>query len=493
MAANLFDANFYRAANADLANFNDAQALSHFQNYGLNEGRTFSPFVNLNFYRSSNSDLAGLNNQQAFAHLQNYGIAEGRRFSQFADLNFYCAANADLAVLNNEQIFEHLQNYGITEGRRFSQFLDINYYATHNPDLVAVGLKNKQLLEHFEINGLGEGRVFSFTFDVNYYRAAYSDLASADLNNKQLYEHFQLNGLGEGRASSQFFNVSFYHSNNLDLASLNNFQAYQHFIIYGQQERRLGNTLSNTTTPPSLGSFNIQFDYRFDTNGFFNSPSRRAVLEAAANVWEKIIKYDFTNVPIGTNLYVSNPQTNTSVNLVSDYEIDDLMVFVGARSIDGSRGSLAEGGPTATYYIGSSLDTRYNSSNNFEPWTGSISFDISESWFFDATPNTSNDIPVKSNDFLSVAVHELGHVLGIGASNAFDSFIFGDFFYGPKAKALNGNNLIPLDYGLGHVQDGFSIGGVGSEAVMDPSITAGIRKLPTLLDIALLADIGYQV
>lgn len=46
MPVNLFDANFYRAANADLTGLNDAQALSHFQNYGLDEGRAFSPFVN---------------------------------------------------------------------------------------------------------------------------------------------------------------------------------------------------------------------------------------------------------------------------------------------------------------------------------------------------------------------------------------------------------------------------------------------------------------
>lgn len=45
MAVNLFDANSYRAANSDLSSYSNAQALSHFQNYGLNEGRTFSPFA----------------------------------------------------------------------------------------------------------------------------------------------------------------------------------------------------------------------------------------------------------------------------------------------------------------------------------------------------------------------------------------------------------------------------------------------------------------
>ena len=87
MSVNLFNANFYRAANPDLAAAGlttDGQLLSHLQTSGLDEGRAFSPFVNLNFYRSSNPDLAtvGLNtNRQLYDHLQNSGVAEGRRFS----------------------------------------------------------------------------------------------------------------------------------------------------------------------------------------------------------------------------------------------------------------------------------------------------------------------------------------------------------------------------------------------------------------------------
>ncbi len=94
MAVDLFDANFYRAANPDLTTAGlttDTQLLSHFQNSGIDEGRLFSPFANINFYRSSNPDLAaaGLNsNRQLYEHLQNNGVAEGRRFSPFADINF---------------------------------------------------------------------------------------------------------------------------------------------------------------------------------------------------------------------------------------------------------------------------------------------------------------------------------------------------------------------------------------------------------------------
>jgi len=88
-------------------NFNDAQALSHFQNYGLNEGRTFSPFVNLKFTWKQLLDLANFNNQQSV--LPSTKLRCGRRtsFFQFVTLipTGVKVVNADLAILNNEQIF----------------------------------------------------------------------------------------------------------------------------------------------------------------------------------------------------------------------------------------------------------------------------------------------------------------------------------------------------------------------------------------------------
>ncbi|MBL1175027.1 CARDB domain-containing protein [Pantanalinema sp. GBBB05] len=240
----------------------------------------------------------------------------------------------------------------------------------------------------------------------------------------------------------------------------------------------------------SSSPFNIQFDYRFDTNGWFTS-GRRAALEVAASIWESIILDEFANIPVGTALRVRNPQTDTIVSLTSDFEIDDLVVFVGARSIDGSSGTLADGGSSATWIVGSSLDTRYNGSD-FEPWTGSISFDTAENWFFDSTPNTANDIPLSSPDFISVAVHELGHILGFGNVNAFMNFRVNDTFTGANARAVNGGNPIPLQPGGFHILDGYEFNGSG-ETALDPITMSGRRKLPTILDIAILDDIGYTV
>lgn len=251
----VFDANFYRAANPDLAGMNDAQALSHFQAYGLNEGRSFSPLIDLSFYRASNSDLANLNNSQLLNHLENSGVAEGRSFSPFVDLDFYHNAYSDLKSFNNEQLFNHLKNNGITEGREFDPLLGLTQYQSLNSDLA--NLSNSELLTHLELHGIAEGRQFTPYFDFSYYRANNKDLAN--LNNSQLLEHFEIYGINEGRKSSPFFDAGYYKANNPDLASLKGMDLLAHFNLYGSYEGRqaaseyAGNTL-NTARQLTIGS-----------------------------------------------------------------------------------------------------------------------------------------------------------------------------------------------------------------------------------------------
>jgi|GEM_PF-1432034 len=610
MLSNLFDANFYRAANPDLSAVGlttDAQVLSHFQNYGLKEGRAFSPFVDLNLYRASNPDLAaaGLTtNSQLLQHLQNFGIAEGRRFSPFVDLNFYLATNSDVNRVfqgNREAGFQHLQTYGIGEGRQYSQFFDPNYYQASNPDLS--NFNYSALLEHFELYGLKEGRLFSVPFDVNYYRQVNPDLISAGLNNQQSYEHFQTYGLTEGRVSSPFFNVSYYRANNSDLASFNNQQAYNHYVTYGLRERRLaspvtggdyaGNTLSasryininsktifrdfvgsadsndyyrfnlsntsnfnlalsgltantsvellnssgvsiamtNSTGTAQLNAnnlatgtyyirvfagnnnantfynlelsatrvhrFQIQYDYRFDTNNFFADPARKSVLEEAANIWENYIQNDFPDVPAGTSFSLENPQTGNVETVKLNTSIDDLLIFVGSQNLPLSQKALAFAGYDGTDANDIALRNRLSSSS-FEPWVGTITFNSSPtfldgnstSWFFDLTPDTSNDIPTNSVDFLSTALHEIGHILGIGTAPIFKTLGTGGSFVGSNAKSVNGGNPIPLESDLGHIQAGFLSDG---RPVLLASNNPGGRRLPTKVDLAILADIGYKI
>ena len=238
------------------------------------------------------------------------------------------------------------------------------------------------------------------------------------------------------------------------------------------------------------GSFHIQFDYRFDTQGWF-TPARKASLEAAARIWESIIADEFADTPVGTPTpFVLNPETNEYVGsnniYTTDTPIDDVTIFVGARTLGGA--TLALGAPSGNY----TNEARYSGSD-FEPWLGSISFNGSTNWFFDPTPDTATDIPVSQTDFISTAVHEIGHVLGFNrSSNAFNNLVVNDTFTGVNTLAVNGGNPLPLHPGGAHIRDGYEFGGSG-ETLMDPSSGSGGRQLPTVLDAAVLDDVGYTI
>jgi len=135
--------------------------------------------------------------------------------------------------------------------------------------------------------------------------------------------------------------------------------------------------------------------------------------------------------------------------------------------------------------------------SNFEPWVGSITFDPDANWFFDPTPDTNDDIPFGQSDFITTALHEIalraryanGHILGIGTADIFQEIGAGAAFDGFNAIAVNGGDPIPLESNLAHVQEGF----LNNTVLMDPRSTTGTRKLSSQVDLALLADIGYEI
>jgi hypothetical protein len=250
MSVNLFDANYYQAANPDLAAAGlstKEQLFSHFLNAGIHEGRAFSPIIDLKFYQENNPDLAaaGLTtNQQIYEHLQSAGITEGRHFSRLVDLDFYLAVNPDVnqAFLGDRtQAFQHLQTSGISENRRFSPLVNLNFYLAANPDVAqAIGSDRYQVFTHLQTRGIAEERKYSPVFDHTYYRQINPDLGAANLNPQQLLTHFQTYGLNEGRRAATNLDIRYYLETNTDLkaAGFNYQQAFQHALISGWREGR---------------------------------------------------------------------------------------------------------------------------------------------------------------------------------------------------------------------------------------------------------------
>ncbi|MGF1590953.1 MAG: hypothetical protein ACFCU7_17250 [Pleurocapsa sp.] len=237
-------------------------------------------------------------------------------------------------------------------------------------------------------------------------------------------------------------------------------------------------------------SFDIEFDYRFDEANFF-TPERKAIIEQAGKIWSSYIRDEFAPIPKGETLRF--PINNIERKVVLEKPIDDLLIFISSVNLASDQPTLGEGAYYATYVVGSDREQRIIG-DDFEPWLGTVEFNasVADSFFFDPTPETDDDIPFNKQDFLSLSLHEIGHVLGIGIANQFSKQIQNGHFIGTQSIKLNGGHPIPLDADQIHIRDGFSVD-PESDALMDKSFTFGERNLPTDLDLAILADIGYDI
>jgi MYXO-CTERM domain-containing protein len=268
--------------------------------------------------------------------------------------------------------------------------------------------------------------------------------------------------------------------------------------------RALGATAAAIALLPAAASANIDivFDYTYDTGGFFGA-TQKNILEAAAGVFESRIEDALGAITSGAtgslNVAVFNPSNYLGANLsFTSFSVaaNELTVFVGADSLGGS--TLGIGGPGGFGASGTSafLDslgrdqTGYLDAGNdtdFGPWGGAISFNKDANWYFDT--DVSSVESFSGNDFYSVAMHELSHLLGFGTAESWDVQVSGTTFSGSNSGvvALSGD---------AHWLDGTmsTIDGSGSfETLMDPTITTGTRKFMTDLDWNGLRDVGWQV
>lgn len=269
------------------------------------------------------------------------------------------------------------------------------------------------------------------------------------------------------------------------------------------------------TVSQTAGAVTINFDYSYD-GGFFSGANsgRRTTLEAAGGYLGSILNDSLAPIDSTANLRFDinfrNPGSVTQdLITISNYDVaaDALTVFVGGSALGGS--TLGFGGPGGYGYDVSgpggavfinTIERRDQSgyttddpskgqvATDFAPWGGQITFSSDAAWDFDLDPSN-----ITGNDFYSVALHELLHVLGYGQAQSWINKVSGNNFTGANAVAAYGGN-VPLD-DTAHWRDGTmsTVSGTPQETAMDPIIRTGTRKLLTELDLAGLKDIGWEV
>lgn len=160
---------------------------------------------------------------------------------------------------------------------------------------------------------------------------------------------------------------------------------------------------------------------------------------------------------------------NTGFNL----KVNGSDAFVDAVTTRGQENTL---GPTATDY---------------GVWGGMIWFNAVNDWYFGSD---TSGLTAGHPDFLTTAVHEIGHILGYGEADSWFSQIDNGHFTGDASVAAYGG-AIPLDQYGSHWASGTmsTYNGVLQQTLMDPSTRTGHRELPTVLDYAAFKDIGWEV
>ncbi|BCX87760.1 large repetitive protein [Methylomarinovum tepidoasis] len=244
-------------------------------------------------------------------------------------------------------------------------------------------------------------------------------------------------------------------------------------------------TLTLALTRPAA-AFDIAFDYTYG-DSFFDA-SIQNILDSAAAVYESRITDTLADTS-GLSASIANPSDPNQQVTVQASPADTLTIYLGARDL--GSGTLGLGGPV--WFEGDNLP-RTVSDSEFEPAFGTITFNNAfNNWYIDPDPSTTESF--SGYDFYSVALHEIGHVMGIGSAPSWDAQIQNGTFTGPAATAANNGAAPNVTSDGGHWAEGTqsTVNGQPQEAAMDPTIGNGQRKQLTDLDWAALDDIGWDV
>ncbi|MBK1834401.1 hypothetical protein [Roseibacillus ishigakijimensis] len=290
---------------------------------------------------------------------------------------------------------------------------------------------------------------------------------------------------------------------------------------------------------PLLPALEFEFRYDLDHSGFFDNPEARECLEAAGAFFAELISDHLEPIdPLGFHPGTSyrwyptylEPDSGSQQRATASSQLqvaaDTLVIFVGGRDLSkygvytsavGGPGGIEFATPAnmewfdhllnrgeagAVHFEGQSYSSN---PTDFAPWGGAIFFNSAREWNFSTTDAEASE----GVDFLSIALHELIHVLGIGNTSPLSSWsplVKNGHFQGPLATISN-TGTPPICTGdklhwsaqieENHTAEAFGLPQAQPQEPLMTPATGTTRsanfEIPTDLDLAALQDIGWEM
>lgn len=255
----------------------------------------------------------------------------------------------------------------------------------------------------------------------------------------------------------------------------------------------------------------IIFDYRFDDQGFVGDTAKQT-LESAAQTYEQLISDHLLGITPGfgnTWSAVFHNERN-QLESVKDLVVPDgaVVVFVGSGDLPADQVLLGSGGGFDSFglpawnqrvsqrgqgitYGADAVDTGV--------WGGALWFDVANQQGLPRVWNFEEDVSqLAEQDFFTEAQIGIGLVLGFTTANAYENLVDvgTDTFLGSEASALHGGPvpLAPEFHFFSKGLESTSITtGLPQDVLFQQFKAPGERRSLTLLDVAALRDIGWEI
>lgn len=202
------------------------------------------------------------------------------------------------------------------------------------------------------------------------------------------------------------------------------------------------------------------------------------------------------NLSRGYNISYSGSINQSTLQSQFAYLTNQMSGLLEGELVRGSGPVIGTVDGITSVNFGNGLTASADYEFSYGPAYGSLALDTSwdgatltSYWHLDHTTPVSGG----KRDLYSVALHEILHAIGVGASETWDDLVSGTSWLGTEviAEAGTGANMIVGSH-VAFGKTGQNIyTGATQEAVMDPNLTNGTRKYLTTLDLAFLRDLGY--